>query len=314
MARRIAGRVHATAPWGRRAPVAGTPGCWSNSCPTIRRWFRAKCGRHWREPAAAPSALWRRPADPETAATCACEHARAWCCWTSLAIALGAVCADTPRALPIHPVDRIDLEHGLLLLSAYLSPGIDLRTYRRALDALGEGLRKRVSKSEAGIGRALLVGHYLGTELGYRGDREDYHHPENLSLARAIERKRGLPLTLAALYRSVARRAGLRAEILPLPGHVLVRIEEGVARPILDPFDGGRPLAEADCRSYIARHGIPWNRKWLEPAQPGLILQRQVANTRRSAQERGWSREVRRLTQLHAALAARLRAPASRTS
>ena len=227
--------------------------------------------------------------------------------------AWGRLCGYVSRT-PSAPVDRLDLEYSLLLLSAYLSPGLDLRTYRRALDALGEGLRKRVYKTEAGIGRALLIGHYLGTELGYRGDRKDNRHPDNLNLARAIERKRGLPLTLAALYRSVAQRAGLRAEVLPLPGHVLVRIEEGETRPILDPFDGGRPLAEADCRAYIKRHGIPWNRAWLEAAPHGLILQRQVANARRSARERGWGREVRRLTQLHSALAARLRAPAGRTS
>jgi regulator of sirC expression with transglutaminase-like and TPR domain len=207
-----------------------------------------------------------------------------------------------------------DLELGLLLLGAYQSPGIDLRHARAALDVLGSGLRERLEGQGPGAERALLIGHYLGTELGYRGDRKDYHHPDNVNLARCLERKLGLPLTLAALYRSVARRAGLRVDVLPMPGHVLARVEEGRSRPILDPFDSGKPLSETDCRSYLTRNGIPWHREWLEPALPERIFMRQLANLQRTARERGWNREGRRLGRLHQVLEASLRPVAARAA
>ena len=58
-------------------------------------------------------------------------------------------------------------------------------------------------------GQALVD--YLGRELGSGGSTGDFHHPDNSHFPRVLEKKRGMPLALSAVYVFVARRAGIRA-------------------------------------------------------------------------------------------------------
>ena len=69
--------------------------------------------------------------------------------------------------------------------------------------------------------------------------RESYDEPANADLIRVIDRRRGLPVSLSILYVSAARRLDWMANILNVPGHVLVLIGDTVDPVIVDPFRGG---------------------------------------------------------------------------
>ena len=59
-----------------------------------------------------------------------------------------------------------------------------------------------------------------------------------------LARRRGLPILLSIVYVEVARRVGIRLGGVGLPGHFVVA-HFGFAPPLLlDPFAGGRPLAD----------------------------------------------------------------------
>ena len=131
------------------------------------------------------------------------------------------------------------LEQALFLLAAHQTPGNDLRPYRKALGAMGDAVRARREGQATGSRRAMELVHYLSGDLGFDGAAEDYHHPDNISLPRTIERRIGMPLTLCALYAAVADRAGMRAGLLPLPGHVVLQLTDGGDRVIVDVFGGG---------------------------------------------------------------------------
>ncbi|HVS09918.1 MAG TPA: transglutaminase family protein, partial [Planctomycetota bacterium] len=119
---------------------------------------------------------------------------------------------------------EVDLERGFFLLARFADPGADLRKALAALDAMGAEVQQRSESLPPGPERSLLLCEYLGRELGFAGDDEDYHHPENVHLHRVIERRRGLPLSLCALYLLVARRARIPAAAVALPGHVVLRL------------------------------------------------------------------------------------------
>lgn len=180
-----------------------------------------------------------------------------------------------------------DLESALFLLARVHAPGQDLLPYRRALDAMGAEVQRRIHGKPAGLERALAMVDYLGGELGFSGAENDYHHPDNLHLPRSIERKCGMPLTLCAIYAFVARRAGLSVGILPLPGHVLLQVSDGGETAIIDPFGGGRPLSQADCLAYLSRFGVPYRRRWFLEATDGQMIARQVRNHCESYRRRG---------------------------
>jgi regulator of sirC expression with transglutaminase-like and TPR domain len=197
---------------------------------------------------------------------------------------------------------KVDLEHGLFLLARIHAPRLDPRPYQRALDAMAAEVAKRISGKSEERARVVALVEYLGRELRFGGSRGEFHHPDNIDLHRAIERRVGIPLTLSAIWLFVARRAGIRAALLPLPGHVMLRLYAGSGSVIVDPYHDGRTRTEAECRSYLAKHGAAANAAAFRDAPDANLLRRQVANLARSAELRGRTREARMLTALVRAL------------
>jgi regulator of sirC expression with transglutaminase-like and TPR domain len=149
--------------------------------------------------------------------------------------------------------------------------------------------------------RALALVDVLARELHNEGDREDYHHPDNIHLHRVIERKVGLPLTLTALYLSVARRAGISAAGVALPGHVILRVRDGNVSHLVDPYSRGQLLTRRECRQYLAQHGIRADPDQFRGATDRELFTRQVRNLEVGYRSRGLgarAREVARVRML----------------
>lgn len=177
-----------------------------------------------------------------------------------------------------------DLEKALFLLDAHGAPGEDLRGFRKVLDAFGEEVASRLHSAAP---PSAVLADYLGDEVGFAGATRDFHHPDNIYLHRAIERRAGMPLTLCALYAGVARRAGIRADLLPFPGHVLLAVEDAGGRTVLDPFAGGVTVSERRMRDYLAQHGLPARPDFFQPAEDGAMFLRHVTNLIHSCARRG---------------------------
>ena len=187
---------------------------------------------------------------------------------------------------------EIQLESALLLLSRLDDPGADLRPYVLALDALAAEVAGRVESRPPGADRGLVLAEYLGEELGYSGIEDDYHHPDNIYLHRALTRKRGIPLTLTAIYLLVARRAGIDAAAVALPGHVVLRLSGPGKSLLLDPFDGGSLLSERDCLRYLAESRLSFDPRWLDDASDATLFERQLRNLCVSYRRRQLGREL----------------------
>ena len=99
---------------------------------------------------------------------------------------------------------------------------------------------------------------YLYDDLGFSGNREHYDDSRNSFLNEVLDRRTGIPISLAIVYLEVARRAGLRAEGVNFPGHFLLRVP-GPSGPrrsdaflIVDPFHGGALLDRDDCEQLLS--------------------------------------------------------------
>lgn len=176
--------------------------------------------------------------------------------------------------------DVIDLEQALFLLSRLDRAHFDSRPYVRAIDAMGKEVRRRSTHCGDDLERGKILVEYLGTELGYRGDMDTYPQPENVFLHRTIERKVGLPLTLCALYSFVGRRAGIRTGLVPLPGHVMLRLYGSSKNLIVDPFHGGEARCQESLMAYLREHGLKFRPVWFQDACENRLLRRQIANLR----------------------------------
>ena len=156
-----------------------------------------------------------------------------------------------------------DLATAALLIARLEYPRLDATRYLDRLDVMGRAAAERLGRTRDDDPRrkvAVLNG-YLFREEGFAGNREHYDDPRNSFLNAVLDRRSGIPVTLALVYMEVGRRAGLRVEGVNFPGHFLLRLPAGANRAladdddlILDPFHRGTILSEADCRRLLRDH------------------------------------------------------------
>src|SRR3989442_1421316 len=128
--------------------------------------------------------------------------------------------------------ERADLGRAPLSIARIAYPTLEPPPHLAALDALARGARARVVAARAPERAAVELAGYLFGECGFRGNQEDYYDPRNSFLNDVLERRTGLPITLALVFMEAGARLGLSITGVGFPGHFLVRVE-GDAGPVV---------------------------------------------------------------------------------
>ena len=187
-----------------------------------------------------------------------------------------------------------DLAPAALLIARLEYPRLDASVYLTKLDQLGEAAAERVATLGDGadpMTRVTELSSYLFKDQGFAGNCGDYDDPRNSFLNEVLDRRTGIPITLALVYIEVARRAGVGIDGVNFPGHFLLKVP---AHPgatltrddhvIVDPFHGGAVLSESDCRNLLRKHAgeeAAFDRRLLTRATKQEILVRMLVNLKR---------------------------------
>ena len=145
------------------------------------------------------------------------------------------------------------LAEACLLIAGDAYPGLDVNRYLAEIERMAARLRGRLAQGADGEEKVVALNQYLFNELGFYGNADDYYDPRNSYLNEVIERRRGIPISLAIVYMEVGRKIGLPLEGVSFPGHFLVRLSLRGGTLVLDPFSGGEPLSEPDLRKILRR-------------------------------------------------------------
>jgi len=174
-----------------------------------------------------------------------------------------------------------------LQVVAFHERDLDVGTALLRIDALADLVRTSDGAGEVAeppVDGADLVGRLrdvLGDRLGYRGDPTRRRTFDDAYLDVVLDRHHGLPVTLAALYVAVARRLGVPAYVVNLPGHVVAAVP-GADQPIVfDPFHGGRVLDEQEVADLVHRATggrETYRRSMVRPATATELARRILAN------------------------------------
>ena len=212
-----------------------------------------------------------------------------------------------------------DLAMPALLIARIEYPTLDVRPYLTQLDTLGREASLRLGAASVSLGghtpprvnpthfvRVQALNHFLFDEMHFAGNTANYGDPRNSFLNEVLDRRTGIPISLAVVYMEVARRAGLEVEGLNFPGHFLVRCparaEYGYSEDlIIDAFHGGAILSEDACRVLLRRH--EGEDATLEPHLAGhatkhQILARMLVNLKRLYVQMNSFPQARDITEL----------------
>lgn len=139
-------------------------------------------------------------------------------------------------------------------ISALDRPALPLDRYQRHLEKLTD---KAAAYARIGTGpvstdemadalRQIICRHY-----GYGTGAADAVDADCFDMTRVIDCREGASEALSVLHADVARRLGWQAELLKIPGRMLVRLQSLGERSILDPTADMLPQEPADLRAII---------------------------------------------------------------
>ena len=147
------------------------------------------------------------------------------------------------------------------------------------LDAAASTVRTHIPDPSPDAAHDALR-HVLVQRHDLRGDTADYYHPRNSRLSQVIERRRGLPILVTAVWMLVGRRAGVQVDGIAMPGHFIAQVG-GPSGLLVDVFGGGRPLSKRDCQEIIRKLSndtLPWCDGYLRPTTTRAMVERVLRN------------------------------------
>jgi regulator of sirC expression with transglutaminase-like and TPR domain len=174
-------------------------------------------------------------------------------------------------------VGQGNLAGAAFAFSTFTYPDLDIETYDDRLTAMAERVE---GPGHLALRRVVAISEGLG------GDVDDYDDPRNSYLHEVLNRRKGIPISLSAIWIEVGRRAGMEVLGVGLPGHFLVYADG----QLCDPFHGGEAIGSDEAASLVsfALGGPPrLDRSWLEPVPDIAIVERMLRNLSQSYSQRG---------------------------
>jgi len=196
--------------------------------------------------------------------------------------------------------DELPLLDTALLIARDEYPDLDAAGYAAQVDTYATALRPQLEQDIDLPARLTAINRYLFEEIGFAGNNVQYDDPRNSYLNQVVDRKLGIPISLAVIQMEVTRRLGMPLDGISFPGHFLVRlpVDDGIL--VLDPYNKGRPVSAEELRERASPHlggQAPDDQQLLQilaPATHRMILMRMLRNLKGLYLERGdWERVAR---------------------
>jgi regulator of sirC expression with transglutaminase-like and TPR domain len=209
------------------------------------------------------------------------EHAR------ELLHRLGTPEAAALALLAVARDPAADLERGLVAVERVLNPDLADMAVGQPLDSLAERARSLMVAPADMRTRLRTLSRVIFGEAGFRGVEDSSDQPDTSLMSRVLERRRGNPLSLCAVYLLVARRLGIALEPVGVPGRFMVGWFGEGGPLFVDAFAGGAFRTRDEIRLALRENELPEDDAHLRPASLRETLARACRNLATQHAEQG---------------------------
>jgi regulator of sirC expression with transglutaminase-like and TPR domain len=196
------------------------------------------------------------------------------------------------------------LLHAAIAIAMHAFEDADPAKIESQLQALAETVKSRAPDGDVDA----LVGHLhevLFAEEGFAGDTDKFYIATNSYLPTVLKSKRGLPITLALIYKVVGEFAGLTVQGVNSPGRFFARVRCKQGWMLVDPYFCGQPLSDAEAHERMMnslQRRFPFEDSYLQAATHAQWISRMLANLRSLFASEGRMHELKAMRELRVAL------------
>ncbi|NJN10118.1 MAG: tetratricopeptide repeat protein [Richelia sp. RM2_1_2] len=179
------------------------------------------------------------------------------------------------------PDEYIDLTKAALYIAQEEYSNLYIEEYINAIETMAIELQERLPLDNYPLKIIQCINKYLYEDLCFTGNKQNYYDPRNSFLNDVIERRVGIPITLALLYIEVSRRIDFPMVGIGMPGHFLIRPDIPEIEIFVDAFNNGEVLFPQDCQerlSQIYQQNVTLKPEFLAPVTKKQFLARILTN------------------------------------
>ncbi|HRP82325.1 MAG TPA: transglutaminase-like domain-containing protein [Flavobacteriales bacterium] len=182
-----------------------------------------------------------------------------------------------------------DLLEGAMAVCRYRYAELDEQRVRARLATLRQDIWLELNDNLTAFEKVRVFNHIFYQVHGFKGNKRNYHAPQNSYINEVLETHKGNPLSLAIIYQVLAEDLDLPLRGVNLPNHfVLAYMDEtGVAASELghagvlfyvNAFSQGDILGKAEIDEFLGKLEIPADESFYQPCTNLDIIRRLLNN------------------------------------
>ena len=189
-----------------------------------------------------------------------------------------------------------DLLEGALIVSRYRYPELDEHRVKSKLAALRQDIWLELNDNLTAFEKVRVFNHIFFQTHGYRGNKRNYHAPQNSYINEVLDSKKGNPLSLAIIYQVLAEELDLPLRGVNLPNHFVLAWTDttGVSPGLLghegvlfyvNAFSQGDILGKNEIHEFLKKLNLPAQESFFEPCGNIDMVRRLLNNLLNSYQK-----------------------------
>ncbi len=182
-----------------------------------------------------------------------------------------------------------DLLEGAMAVCRYRYAELDEKRVRSRLSALRQDIWLELNDNLTAFEKVRVFNHIFYQVHGFKGNKRNYHAPQNSYINEVLESRKGNPLSLALIYQLLAEELELPLRGVNLPNHfVLAYMDEtGVAASefghagvlfYVNAFSQGDILGKSEIDEFLSKLDLPADDSFYQPCTNLDIIRRLLNN------------------------------------
>ncbi len=217
-----------------------------------------------------------------------------------------------------HESGAESLLEGALIINRYQYPEVDDTEIRETIARIRQDIWLELNDNLTSFEQVRVMNEIIFNVHGFKGNKKNYHAPQNSYLSHVLESKRGNPLSLSMLYIILAESLDVPIFGVNLPHHFILAYEDrfniyretdtaNKERKVLfymDAFSKGTLLNRAEIVRFLKRQKLEPKPEYFMPCDNSVMMVRCIHNLIFAYQHAGEEAKIEELKKLLAIFSA----------
>lgn len=202
-----------------------------------------------------------------------------------------------------------DLLSGFIILTKYQYPDLDEEKIIKQIGKITQDVWLELNDNLTALEKVKIINHVFYTIHGFKGNKQNFHAPQNSYINNLLETKKGNPLSLSILYSIIAQSLKVPIYGVNLPEHFILsytqelisdftKIKDSNVLFYINAFNKGTIFSINELQLFLKQLKLKPNEMYFNPCDNVQIIRRLIYNLTTAYEKLGYPDKMSELEKL----------------